>query len=409
MKTTLPALLLFVFSLLSTEYAAACGCGGVPRPLSDEEVRAGIVREFDESVAVFSGEVVWRDTYNLKFKVTKLWKGEPAGEIVMSTGAVKIDETYSRSSSCDYGFKASEKYLVFARSFEAGLVAYECTGTKLLADSERDVTALDDLNPTAYQLQGPLAFLLHGGSVSVNNPNVLISRSTRTRDGNHFAREPTGTKRDDAGGKLIFDGKTLDGWRAPDMSYFSVKDGAITGTTTREHNPPENQFIVWQGGTVGDFELRFRFRIFGAKANSGMQFRSRVRERGLVHGYQADIATAGPYLGGIWDEYGTRKSLAARGEKTVIDENGKRTSTRFADAEALLRGINLEAWNEYHIIARGPHITLKINGEVTAELIDRERGKSAASGVLAMPIIPGEPMRVQYKDIRLKTLRGLSK
>ena len=202
----------------------------------------------------------------------------------------------------------------------------------------------------------------------------------------------------------IFNGKTLDGWKAPDMSYFSVEDGAITGQTTREHNPPENQFIVWQGGTVDDFELKFKFRLFGPKANSGMQFRSRVKERGLVHGYQADMATAGPYLGAIWDEYGERRSLAARGEKSVIDEAGKKSATRFAAAEALLKGINLEDWNEYHITARGPYIVLRINGVVTAELEDRETGKAASSGVLAMPIIPGEPMKVQYKDIQLKVL-----
>jgi len=202
----------------------------------------------------------------------------------------------------------------------------------------------------------------------------------------------------------IFNGKTLDGWKAPDMSYFSVEDGAITGQTTREHNPPENQFIVWQGSTVDDFELRFKFRLFGPKANSGMQFRSQVKERGLVHGYQADMATAGPYLGAIWDEYGERRSLAARGEKSVINEAGQKTATRFAAAEALLKGVNLEDWNEYHITARGPHIVLRINGEVTAELEDRETGKAASSGVLAMPIIPGEPMKVQYKDIQLKVL-----
>jgi len=204
--------------------------------------------------------------------------------------------------------------------------------------------------------------------------------------------------------RRIFNGKTLDGWKAPDMSYFSVEDGAITGQTTREHNPPENQFIVWQGGTVDDFELKFKFRLFGPKANSGMQFRSRVKERGLVHGYQADMATAGPYLGAIWDEYGERRSLAARGEKSVIDEAGKKSATRFAAAEALLKGINLEDWNEYHITARGPYIVLRINGVVTAELEDRETGKAASSGVLAMPIIPGEPMKVQYKDIQLKVL-----
>ena len=206
------------------------------------------------------------------------------------------------------------------------------------------------------------------------------------------------------GWERIFDGKTLRGWQAPDMSYFSVEDSAITGQTTQDHNPPHNQFIVWQGGKVSDFELRFKFRIFGAKANSGMQFRSAVKDKGLVWGYQADIATSGPYLGGIWDEYGPRKSLAARGESNVIDEAGKKTTAKFGEANSILKGINLEAWNDYHIIAIGPHITLKINGQKTAELIDREVERAAASGVLAMPIIPGEPMKVQYKDLLLKML-----
>src|SRR5688572_8775967 len=76
----------------------------------------------------------------------------------------------------------------------------------------------------------------------------------------------------------LFDGKTLDGWRSPDMSFWRVEDGAITGEVTAGRKPPENNFIVWQGGEVDDFELQFKFRITGAKANSGMQFRSEVKE-----------------------------------------------------------------------------------------------------------------------------------
>lgn len=203
-----------------------------------------------------------------------------------------------------------------------------------------------------------------------------------------------------AGPRPIFDGKTLEGWSAPDMSWFSVRDGAITGEVTAERRPPRNQFIVWQGGRVKDFDLSFSFRILGAKANSGMQFRGTVKEHGLVHGYQADIARSGPYLGGIWDEYGPRNSLAARGQRVVIDEDGKKTVTAFPDP---VEWIDLSQWNEYRIVARGPHITLSINGRVTAELVDRERGKAAAEGVLAMPVIP-EPMTVQYKDLLLKEL-----
>lgn len=205
------------------------------------------------------------------------------------------------------------------------------------------------------------------------------------------------------GWQKIFDGKTLDGWEAPDMSYFTVEDGAITGTTTKEHNPPYNQFLVWKGGEVANFELKFQFRIFGAKSNSGMQFRSTVKEKGLVHGYQADMDGAGKYLGGIWDEYGPRRSLAGRGEKVLIDERGKRTVTRFAEPDVVLKDLKTDRWNEYHITAVGSRITLRINGRVTAELDDRETGKAVRKGVLAMPIIPGEPMKVQFKEIRLKT------
>ncbi len=207
----------------------------------------------------------------------------------------------------------------------------------------------------------------------------------------------------ETGFRSLFDGKTLDGWKAPDMSFFSVQDGAITGEVTDARRPPRNQFIVWQGGTVRDFDLRFRFRIFGEKANSGMQFRSAVREHGLVHGYQADIGMTGTILGGIWDEYGPRRSLAARGESSAIDEEGKRSAARFADAAELVRGIDLSAWNDYRVLARGPRVVLEINGRTMCELVDRERGKAASEGVLAMPVIP-EPMKVQYKNLRLKAL-----
>jgi hypothetical protein len=134
-----------------------------------------------------------------------------------------------------------------------------------------------------------------------------------------------------------------------------------------------------------------------------MQFRSEMREFGLVHGYQADMDGAGKYLGGIWDEYGPRKSLAARGESVVIDEEGKRTVTKFGDAAELVTGVNISDWTDYRIVAQGNHIVLEINGRKVSELVDRDRDHAALEGVLAMPIIP-EPMRVQYKDLRLKRL-----
>ncbi len=160
MKKLVLTLFLLAFSVLSSGKAFACVCSSATRPLSDKEIRAAITKEFDRSVAVFSGEVVEIDAYHVKFKIAKLWKGDPADEVIMSTGTVKIDENYSRSSSCDYRFKLNEKYLVYARKSEAGLVAYKCTGTNLLINVERDIRELDDLNPNAYQPPAPNAFLL---------------------------------------------------------------------------------------------------------------------------------------------------------------------------------------------------------------------------------------------------------
>src|SRR4051812_31468199 len=89
-----------------------------------------------------------------------------------------------------------------------------------------------------------------------------------------LAAEPAAAA-DEAGFASIFDGRTLDGWKAPDpagMAFWHVEDGAITGEVTADRAPRENVFIVWQGDsagpTAGDFEIRFRFRIFGKEANS---------------------------------------------------------------------------------------------------------------------------------------------
>jgi len=75
----------------------------------------------------------------------------------------------------------------------------------------------------------------------------------------------------EAGFKPIFNGRTLDGWKAAEMSYWSVKDGAITGRSTQQNPVKSNQFLVWQLGDVDDFELKLKYRISGTPAaNSGI-------------------------------------------------------------------------------------------------------------------------------------------
>lgn len=202
--------------------------------------------------------------------------------------------------------------------------------------------------------------------------------------------------------ETIFDGKTLKGWKALDMSYWSVRDGAITGQSTPEHPCNSNQFIVWQGGDVADFELKLQFRVTGNGCNSGVQFRSKMRPDGLAVGYQADIYESGGYLGGVCDEIHTRNGpelLTANGKKTVIDADGNRTATDLG-GQATMRPEG--EWNDYHITAKGRHMILRINGRVSSELIDEEEGHSDLTGILGLQLRSGKPMTVQFRKISLR-------
>jgi len=105
------------------------------------------------------------------------------------------------------------------------------------------------------------------------------------------------------------------------MKYWSVRDGAITGESTPDNPCTLNQFIVWQGGDVEDFELKLNFRCKGNGCNSGVQFRSKLKENGLAVGYQADIYNSGPYLGGVCDE------LHERQRPQLLTQNGRRRSS----------------------------------------------------------------------------------
>ena len=81
------------------------------------------------------------------------------------------------------------------------------------------------------------------------------------------------TEPDDAAGFVpIFDGKTLNGWDG-DLTFWRAEGGSIVGETTPEKVVKLNNFLIWRGGTVKDFELKVEFRLSGT--NSGIQYPQR--------------------------------------------------------------------------------------------------------------------------------------
>ncbi|MEC7598941.1 MAG: family 16 glycoside hydrolase, partial [Planctomycetota bacterium] len=67
--------------------------------------------------------------------------------------------------------------------------------------------------------------------------------------------------------------------------------------------------------------------------------------------------------------------------------------------------IKKEDWNEYVIMAKGNHLTQKINGHTTVDVTDEQSDKATKNGVLAFQLHVGPPMIVQFKDILLKELK----
>jgi type 1 glutamine amidotransferase len=212
--------------------------------------------------------------------------------------------------------------------------------------------------------------------------------------------------------RSLFNGKDLSGWKG-NPKIWTVKDGAITGQTTPQNRISENNFLIWTGGDVTDFELRLKFRI--ENGNSGIYFRSEERTGMPVDaapddahpeplvGPQADFSSDNRWTG-VVIEYTRRGILAERGQKVEIDDKGKiKVIGTVGDAKELLKYVKPKRWNDYTVIANRGHIVLKINDVVMCEIEDNDP-RRVPTGKLALQVHQGPPMLVQFKDIRLREL-----
>jgi hypothetical protein len=206
---------------------------------------------------------------------------------------------------------------------------------------------------------------------------------------------------DKSAASSLFDGKSLQGWSGLSANW-SVQDGAITGENKADAPIGQNTFLVYDK-PVKDFELTLEFRIMGG--NSGIQYRSKIfdKDKFVVGGYQADIDANKRYMGINYEERG-RGILAERGEIVAVDAQGKKGRVGSAgDADALLSQIKWEDWNRYKIVAKGTVLQHYINDQLMSEVQDSEASKAATEGVLALQLHAGPPMKVQFKNIMLKS------
>ncbi len=217
----------------------------------------------------------------------------------------------------------------------------------------------------------------------------------------------------ESGFKSLFDGKGLDGWRGR-TNHWSVEQGAITGITTVNNPAKGNNFLIAQDGdknlVLENFELRLSYRFSSEWGNSGIQYRSKDKGDHVVNGYQADMEVGKDYSGILYEE-GGRGILAKRGAQVVIRADAEKPSKHKIEVAGSVGGsseiqatIKAGDWNDYVIIAKGNHLQYFINGKQTVDVTDEQEAKAARSGILALQIHAGPPMKIQFKNIRIKTL-----
>ena len=176
--------------------------------------------------------------------------------------------------------------------------------------------------------------------------------------------------------KPIFNGRDLDGWVVVHGGDWPVEDGVLIGRNGRDWSTDPSRTGSWlrTAKEYSDFRLELQYTI-SERSNSGVFFRSAAERNPAFTGYEMQIFDAPggePSKGGpsaIYDVVAPSKNL--------VRPSGQ--------------------WNTVTIVARGPNISIEMNGE---KVIDTELDRSM-KGYIGLQN-HDERAVVMFRNIRLE-------
>lgn len=236
-----------------------------------------------------------------------------------------------------------------------------------------------DYRGSGVAFEGMIGFQLeprNGSEIEFKNLEIKMLGDVRRKSSDAWARETNellALSESTSGFQPLFDRQTLNGWR-DNTQFWSTKDGLIVGQS-------HNSFVVTEK-EYADFILKASVRLSPNNGNSGIQVRSQVIPHGMK-GYQVDIGD--PWWGHLYQE------STERGILIPVGDRSKR-----------LKLVRAGDWNDFVIICRDDHIIAKLNGEVTADLVDYFGEKT---GRIGLQVHVGPPMKVEFRDVQIKELR----
>ncbi len=181
----------------------------------------------------------------------------------------------------------------------------------------------------------------------------------------------------------LFDGKTLDGWKASEHpATFSVEDGKIVVHGPRAH-------LFYQGPVENHDFKNFEFKaqvMTTPGSNSGMYVHTGYQEEGWPsQGYEVQVNNSHT----DWRRTGSLYGIDDVKEQYVSDNE----------------------WYTEHIIVKGKHVTVKVNDKTVVDYtepddLERKEGdekRRLLSGTVALQGHDPDS-KVYYKDIMVKPL-----
>jgi Domain of Unknown Function (DUF1080) len=70
----------------------------------------------------------------------------------------------------------------------------------------------------------------------------------------------------------------------------------------------------------------------------------------------------------------------------------------------LMAAIKVNDWNEYHLVVNGNRMLHYVNGVLMSDVTDNDTVNRRFRGLLGVQVHVGPPMRIAYRNFRLKKL-----
>ena len=175
----------------------------------------------------------------------------------------------------------------------------------------------------------------------------------------------------------------LDDWKQLGGSArYELRDGEIVGYAVAD---TPNSFLTTKKH-YADFILEYEARL-DDPMNSGVQFRSHVRDTGVVYGYQVEIdPTPRRFTGGLYDEKRRRWMYPL-----TRNEKG-RDAFRNGD------------WNHFRVEAVGSSLRVWVNGIQTVDMVD----DMTAKGFIGLQVHSIKDPEHVGRSVRWRNMRILT-